>query len=104
MHSGSAWLSGFWGKLAVSLLAIVTGVVLFTFSLVVLAVFLAFGLIVWAWLMWRTRGIRRQLREQMEDALRRSADSADGAVIEGEYTEVSRVVREIAHEPADRER
>ena len=103
MRPGSAWMSSLWGKLAASLLAVVMGVVLFTFSLVVLAVFLAFGLIVWAWLMWRTRGVRRRMREQMEDALRRSADPADGTVIEGEYTEVSRVVREITREPANRE-
>lgn len=102
MRSGSAWLSGFWGKLAFSLLAVVAGVVFFTFSLVVLAVFLVVALVGWAWLMWRTRGLRRQMREQREDALKRGAAPEGGTVIEGEYTEVSRVVREITPEARNR--
>ncbi len=104
MSPRAVWLSGFWGKLVFSLLALVVGVVLFTFSLVVLAVFLAVGLVAWGWLMWRTRGIRRQMREQMEEALRRGTAPAEGSVIEGEYTEVTRVVHEITHESHKGER
>lgn len=104
MTARPAWLSSVWGRVLVSALAVVVGVVLFTFSLVVLAVFLALGLMAWAWLMWRTRGIRRQMREQMEEAVQREGAPESGTVIEGEYTEVSRVVREITHEPRNRER
>jgi uncharacterized protein HemY len=95
MRKRSARFSGFWGKLAVSLSVAALSVVLFTFSLVILAVFLALGLVAWVWLMWRTRGVRRQMREKREEAMHRGANPAGGSVIEGEYSEVTRVVREI---------
>jgi len=59
------------------------GVALFVAAFVFASLFLAFaaaaGLVIWGWLWWRTRRLRRELRER------------DGTVIEGEY----RVEREI---------
>lgn len=54
-------------------LGIVLFVAAFVFASVLFAVVAALGLLVWAWLMWRTRGLRREARK------------ADGTVIEGEY-------------------
>ena len=60
-------------------LGLVLFVLAFIFTSVVLAVAGGIALGVWAWLAWKTRGIRRQ------------AGNADGSVIEGEY----RVEREV---------
>lgn len=60
-------------------LGLVLFVLAFIFTSVILAVAGGIALGVWAWLAWKTRGVRRQ------------AGSADGSVIEGEY----RVEREV---------
>lgn len=52
------------------ILGIAAGAVLLVaalmFSVVVFAFALAAGLLVWGWLWWKTREVRRQMREQME--------------------------------------
>jgi hypothetical protein len=60
-------------------LGLVLFVLAFIFTSVILAVAGGIALGVWAWLAWKTRGVRRQ------------AGKADGSVIEGEY----RVEREV---------
>jgi len=62
---------------AIGVLLIVVGLV---FASVVLAAGAAIALLVWAWLWWRTRDLRR------------AAQRADGTVIEGEF----RVEREVS--------
>ena len=65
-------------------LALVVGAILlvlgFMFSLVLLAVFVAVGLMLGAWFFWRTRHVRKAMREA--GAMRNPP--ADGDVIEGE--------------------
>jgi len=65
------------------ILGALIGVALFAAAFVFASVFLAFvaafALVIWAWLWWRTRGLRRTLKER------------EDAVIEGEY----RVEREV---------
>ena len=65
-------------------LALVTGVILlvlgFMFSMVLLAVFVAVGLTLGAWFFWKTR----HLRKAMKEAAAMRTPPADGDVIEGE--------------------
>lgn len=84
---------GWLGKLlTVGLLALVL-----TFSLVVFAIVVVGGLLAWGYLLWKTRKVRRQMREAMQEQMRhpgRSQDEAGGLIIEGE------VVRESAARPS----
>lgn len=65
-------------------LALVAGAILlvlgFMFSLVLLAVFVAVGLTLGAWFFWKTRHVRKAMREA--GAMKESPP--DGRVIEGE--------------------
>ena len=54
-------------------------VLAFLFASMILAVAVGIGLGVWAWFAWKTRKLRREMKQ------------ADGAVVEGEY----RVEREV---------
>jgi hypothetical protein len=49
----------------------------FVFASLVLGALVAVGILVWAWMWWRTRALRR-------------AQRGDGAAIEGEYRDVTR--------------
>jgi Flp pilus assembly protein TadB len=71
----------------------------FTFSLLILAVAAAVGILGFGYLWWRTRALRRQLREQMTTAAQagwRAEDNDDlntgvgGTVIEGEVIDEER--------------
>jgi membrane protein implicated in regulation of membrane protease activity len=66
------------------IVALVAGAILlvvgFMFSLVLFAVIVSLGLLVWGYLWWRTRKLRRALREQQAQA----REAMDGRVIEGE--------------------
>ena len=70
------------------LLAFVVGAVFlvlaFMFSLVALAVIAVAGLALWGWLWWKTRAVRKQMREQMSQPTPGNATRRDGFVIEGE--------------------
>ncbi|MBS1228192.1 MAG: hypothetical protein H6R17_1469 [Proteobacteria bacterium] len=62
----------------------------FMFSLVFFAVLAIAGLIFWLYFMWKTRALRRQMREQLDAGARGSASppSAAGDIIEGEAVRV----------------
>ena len=74
------------------ILAFVVGagflVLAFMFSLVALVVIVVVGLGVWGWLWWKTRAVRKQMREQMAEQMNNPAAAAsatrDGFIIEGE--------------------
>lgn len=72
--------------------AVVVGMVFlvlaFVFASVIFAVAAILALMIWAWLMWRTRHLRRDL------------ERAHGTVVEGEY----RVEREVHRIDGERER
>jgi len=57
-------------------------VAVFVFTSLILAGLLAVGIVVWCWLWWRTRALRRAER--------------GGAVVEGEYRDVTALER-IVH-------
>ena len=56
-------------------------VAVFIFTSLILAGLLAVGIVVWGWLWWRTRSLRRAER--------------GGAVVEGEYRDVTALERVI---------
>jgi len=64
-------------RIAGALLGIALFIAAFIFTSVILAVAAVFAVIVWGWLMWRTRHLRR--------AVDRAAKEGEGVVIEGEY-------------------
>ena len=67
------------------ILGVVLGIALFVlafnFASVILAIVAAAALVIWGWLMWRTRDIRRAARQ------------GESVIIEGEY----RVERDVRH-------
>lgn len=86
---------GFFGRV----FAVIAGLVLFVlglmFSVVIIAVAVAAGLIIWGWIWWKTRALRQQMREQMEARMAEGGDTSapyreaeapasGGRVIEGE--------------------
>ncbi len=60
------------------------------FSLVFFAVIAVAGLVLWGWFWWKTRALRRQIREQMQaqSVEMDSAPESEGEVIEGEVIRV----------------
>jgi Flp pilus assembly protein TadB len=77
--------TGFFGKL----FAIVGGTVLLVlglmFSVVIIAVAVVLGLIIWGWFWWKTRALRQQMRDQMQQAAGTMHEAEpSGRVIEGE--------------------
>ena len=79
---------GFWARLLTGIAMLVSGVVLCALSLVMVGVFAIFGGVLWVWAVWRTRDLRRAMREQSLHGVSREVESG-GAVIEGEYVEIA---------------
>ena len=75
---------GLLGKILAFVLGAGFLVLAFMFSLVALAVIVVVGLGVWGWLWWKTRAIRKQMREQMNAQATSAAPAREGFVIEGE--------------------
>jgi len=69
---------GFLQRVVGAVLGVLFLVAVFVFTSLILAALLAVGMVVWGWLWWRTRGLRRAAR---------------GAVIEGEYRDVTPLER-----------
>ena len=86
-------------RIAGALLGIALFIAAFIFASVILAVAAVLALIVWGWLMWRTRHLRRAVEEAAQRAAR---EGAAGEVFEGEYR-VEREVRRIDTGPGDRD-
>lgn len=95
---------GLFGKLLAGLLAVGLIAVSFLFSLAVLAVAVVGGALGWAYLWWKTRALRRQLREQggmaqtifRQQAANDARPEDEGMVLDGE------VIREVPEEDARR--
>jgi ABC-type bacteriocin/lantibiotic exporter with double-glycine peptidase domain len=64
-------------RIAGAIVGIALFIAAFIFTSVILAIAAVFALLLWGWLMWRTRHLRR--------AMERAAKEGDGVVIEGEY-------------------
>jgi len=63
----------------------------FVFSVFLFAALAIVGVVLWGFLWWKTREVRKQMRAQMEQMRRQGADPGaapppgNGAVIEGEF-------------------
>lgn len=93
--SAGAQQAGPFGKIVAALVGTVLLVLGLMFSVVIIAVAIAFGLVIWGWIWWKTRALRQQMRDQMEARMAAgegaSAPHTDGEgpapsgrVIEGE--------------------
>jgi hypothetical protein len=76
--------SGVLGKLLAIAAGAVLLVVAFMFSLLALTVVVVGGLLVFAYLKWKTRHLRRHMNEQMQQQASRQGHQPGGFVIEGE--------------------
>ena len=81
-----------------TVLAFIAGTALlvagFFFSLIVIAVLLSVGAIGGTYLWWKTRTLRREMRERLQAAQQRMNPDQGGVIVEGE------VVREERHPPS----
>lgn len=96
-HDASAGIqqAGPLGKIFAALIGAALLVLGLMFSVVIIAVAIAFGLVIWGWMWWKTRALRRQMRDQMEARMAAGegasapypdggAAPSSGRVIEGE--------------------
>jgi hypothetical protein len=58
------------------------------FSAVLFAIIIVVGAIVWAYLWWKTRELRKQMRDFPPREVRREENMGDGNVLEGEVIRV----------------
>ena len=78
--------SGWFGKMLAVVLAGVALTAALVFSIIFFAILAAVALIGGGYLWWKTRALRRQLREQFAAAQARAANAhSQGDVIEGEF-------------------
>jgi hypothetical protein len=85
------------GKLLALLVGAMLLVLGFMFSVVILAAVVVVGLAAFGWFWWKTRELRKVLREQAEAQAAQAAYGpapADGEIIEGEAIVVEEVRRE----------
>ncbi|EKE16864.1 MAG: hypothetical protein ACD_10C00758G0001 [uncultured bacterium] len=70
------------GKLLTLLLGAALLILAFMFSLIALAVVAVGGVMLWGWLWWKTRAIRKEMARQMHEQPSQAAQ--EGRIIEGE--------------------
>ena len=75
---------GILGKLLTIAAGAMLLVVAFMFSLLALTVVVIGGLLVFAYLKWKTRHLRQHLNEQMQQQTNRQRQQPDGFIIDGE--------------------
>ncbi len=80
--------SGPLNKLAALLVAVVMIALLLMFSVVIVAVVLLAGSIAWGYFWWKTRALRKQMRNQPSAGIVMEEDVIKGEVIEGEVIRV----------------
>ena len=91
-------------------LSVIVGLALlsvaFMFSLVFFAVVAVAGLLFWMYFMWKTRALRQQLRERMDEQVRAGAfeqpvsgPAAGGEIIDGEAVRVVDAGRQLDQAP-----
>jgi hypothetical protein len=82
--SGMRAPGGVLGRVVAIVSGVVVLVVAFMFSLIALAVLIVGGLLVFVYLKWKTRHLRRHLNQQMAQHANRQPHETGGAVIDGE--------------------
>ncbi len=95
--------TGLLGRIFATVIALVVGVGLFMFSIIVFAVLLAAGLGFGVYLWWKTRSLRHALRVQMAEIKRGAVDITEpvnpaATVIEAEYLRLDETGRELPRE------
>jgi UPF0716 family protein affecting phage T7 exclusion len=80
---------GLLGRVLTMLAGALLLIAAFMFSLIALGVLIVGGVLVYAYLHWKTRHLRRHVEEQMQEAMRQreqreQREQRDGRVIEGE--------------------
>lgn len=75
-------------KLVALIATVVLGGLVLMFSAVLLAIIVLVGALAWAYLWWKTRAVRRQMREFQARATERAAMASNDAVFEGEVIRV----------------
>ncbi|WP_374337012.1 hypothetical protein [Methyloversatilis sp.] len=79
--------TGFFGKLFAIIAAGGLLVLGLMFSVVIVAVAAVGGVLFWGWMWWRTRDLRRRMRDQMDNPMHTpfgDVPASGGRVIEGE--------------------
>ncbi len=77
--------SGFFGRLVAVLIGAGLLVLGLMFSVVLIIVAAAAGLVIWGWFWWKTRALRRQMRERMDTPFGNVEPvQPEGRIIEGE--------------------
>jgi len=74
-------------KLATLIVTLALVVLVLMFSAVVLAIILVAGALAWAYLWWKTRHLRKQMRDFASRAMEREQKAGDGEVFAGEVIE-----------------
>jgi Flp pilus assembly protein TadB len=77
--------------------AVVAVILAFMFSLVALAVVAVGGALLGGWLWWKTRAVRQQMQERMQQQAQQRP--ADGYVIEGEVIREAETVQVLRQPP-----
>ncbi|WP_319238983.1 hypothetical protein [uncultured Propionivibrio sp.] len=90
------------GKIIAAIVGVLTLAAAFMFSLVFLAVIAVAGLVAWGYFWWKTRALRRLLRDQAGAApfgqATENGVSTEGEIIEGESVRVAEDQRRLPPE------
>lgn len=87
-----------WKKIVAVVAAGGVFVLALMFSVVLFAVVLTVGLAVWGWFWWKTRDLRKQMREQRAQGGPRSPGARPGDVPPGVVVIEGEVIREVREE------
>ncbi len=82
--------SGLLRKLAALLMTVAMVGLALMFSAVLFAVIIVLGAIAWAYLWWKTRELRKQMRDFPPREVQREEKAGDGNVFEGEAIRVDK--------------
>jgi hypothetical protein len=95
---------GFFTKLLTLLASVVVLIVGLMFSVLFLAVVAAVGLVVWGYFWWKTRELRKVMREQQPGEPFGRSGTGSGYVVDGEATvvegEFTQVRVTLPHDPS----
>ncbi len=95
---------GFFTKLLTLLASVVLLIVGLMFSVLFLAVVAAVGLVVWGYFWWKTRELRKVMREQQQSEPFGNPGTGSGHVVDGEATvvegEFTQVRVTLPHDPS----
>jgi ABC-type transport system involved in Fe-S cluster assembly fused permease/ATPase subunit len=75
-------------KLAALIVTVAVVALAVMFSAVLLVVIVILGTMVWAWLWWKTRALRKHMRDLQAQARERAESASNDAVFEGEVIRV----------------